>query len=39
MIDHSWQYIRRVAKRSARMLAAQDLKQQKKRIRRQYTNE
>lgn len=36
MIDHTWQDIRAVQKRSARMLAAQDIKQQKKRIREQY---
>ena len=36
MIDQSWKDIRAVQKRSARMLTAQDIKQQKKRIREQY---
>jgi len=36
MIDRTWQDIRAVKRRSARMLAAQDLKQQKKRIQEQY---
>ena len=39
MIDHTWQDIRAIQKRSARMLHKQQQHDEKRRIRGQYTNE